>query len=485
MNSEAPEALLARASALRQAGRVAEAISAYRQLLAIRPDLPDSWYNLGFLQRQARRFEEALNSYSEALRRGVSGPEEVHLNRAVILSDHLGRPREARTELEASLARNPDYLPAWLNLGNLHEDEGRRDAAEAAYRRALDIVPAHPLAVARLAGVARFESPDDPLIARLRTALASPGASPADRADLGFALGRALDQVGAYRQAFDAYRDANASSRQSLGPDWPGYDRDAETRRIDRIIAAFRTPGPPASTAPGEAPIFILGMFRSGSTLAEQIIGRHSRVQPGGELDLVPSLIAPVSARALDVDEAQRLRGLYLEALARIHPGADRVSDKRPDNFLHVGLIKQMFPEARIVHTVRNPLDNLLSVYFLHLDPGMAYALDLEDAAHWHGQYRRLMAHWKSLYPDDIFDFDYDELVADPEPVVRSLLHFLDLEWEPGCLVFQEATNAVKTASAWQVREPLYRRSSGRWRHYRPWLEPLRAMLGEAEAPKG
>ncbi len=108
------------------------------------------------------------------------------------------------------------------------------------------------------------------------------------------------------------------------------------------------------------------------------------------------------------------------------------MTDKRPDNFLHIGLIKIFFPSAKIIHTHRNPLDNLLSLYFLHLDPGMAYALDLEDAAHWHGQYRRLMTHWGTLYPDDIFDLDYDALVCEPEHVIGDLLAFLGLEWEAG-----------------------------------------------------
>ena len=155
--------------------------------------------------------------------------------------------------------------------------------------------------------------------------------------------------------------------------------------------------------------------------------------------------------------------------------GADVVTDKRPDNFLHIGLIKTLFPDARIVYTVRDPMDVCLSNWFLHLDASMAWALDLEDTAHWHGQHRRLMAHWTALYPDDIHTLDYDALVADPEPVVEGLLRFLDLPWEEGCLAFHETGGAVRTASVWQVREPLYRRSSGRWRNYAAHLDGLRA----------
>jgi hypothetical protein len=235
----------------------------------------------------------------------------------------------------------------------------------------------------------------------------------------------------------------------------------------------------------GEAPVFICGMFRSGSTLAEQILARHEAVVPGGELGLVPVLAAglnpyPEAAGAATPSTFAGLRSAYLAGLRRVHPGGGLVTDKRPDNFLHIGLIKSLFPEARIVHTRRNPPDNLLSLYFLHLDPAMAYAQDLGDAAHWFGQYRRLMAHWRRLYPDDIHDVDYDALVADPRPNIEALLDFCGLGWRDACLTFHEAGNAVRTASAAQVREPLYRRSSGRWRHYErhlgPMIEALRSV---------
>ena len=219
-------------------------------------------------------------------------------------------------------------------------------------------------------------------------------------------------------------------------------------------------------------------MFRSGSTLAEQILARHEAVTPGGELGLVPSIARelrpyPEAAASAPPEAVADLRAAYLQALRRVHPGGGLVTDKRPDNFLHIGLIKRLFPEARIVHTVRNPLDNILSLYFLHLDPGMAYAQDLGDAAHWYRQYRRLMAHWRKLYPDDIHDLDYDALVADPKPRIEALLDFCGLPWRDACLSFHEADNAVRTASAGQVREPLYRRSSGRWRHYERHLGGL------------
>jgi tetratricopeptide (TPR) repeat protein len=472
------QALLAHASALRRSGRAEEAIDAYQRLLAAKPDLPDSWYNLGWLQRHARRFEEALASYDEALRRGVTGPEEVHLNRAVILSDHMGRPEEAEAELRKALAIAPDYVPALLNLGNVAEDLGRREDARSAYERALAAEPDNMLALARLAGVS---DPDEALVGRLKQTLARHGLPVAARADLGFALGRLLDAAGAYGEAFEAYREANVASRSSLGPAG-GYDRKAQEELVDQLIAAF----PKAAAKSREetdGPLFICGLFRSGSTLAEQILAAHGGITPGGELDLIPTMVDrdlqpyPEAAADLGPESIAQLRSAYLDGLKRMGLDQGLVTDKRPDNFLHIGLIKTLFPGSKIIHTVRDPLDNILSLYFLHLGPRMAYALGLEDAAHWYGQYRRLMAHWNTLYADDIFDLDYDALVREPRPTLQALLAFCGLEWDERCLQFHAAAVPVKTASVWQVRRPLYTSSSGRWRNYDKWIKPLRAAL--------
>jgi hypothetical protein len=179
------------------------------------------------------------------------------------------------------------------------------------------------------------------------------------------------------------------------------------------------------------------------------------------------------------VTQAQldQLAARYLEMLSRLFPRGARVTDKRPDNFLYIGLIKRLFPDARIVHTMRNPLDNCLSIYFLHLDHSMSYALDLADIGHYYVQYRRLMAHWQSLYGADILELDYDALVREPRARIERLLEFCGLEWEDACLSFNQAKRAVKTASVWQVREGLYQRSSGRWRNYAAQLAALRKYL--------
>lgn len=485
--NESAQALRARAEALLSAGQDVPAIAAYERALALEPDHPDAWFNLGHLQQRVRRYEDALASYAQALALGVRGPEEAHLNRAVILAEHLKRSDAAREALQLSLRFNPRYLPALINLGNLHEQRGEREAALMAYESALAVEPAQALALARLPNLKRVHDAADPLIGRLRAAIARPGTDWASQADLGFGLGKALDDAGAYDLAFAAYAAANHASRLSSGPRPVRYDRAAHEAFVQRTIEVFDTPAVAScGTDEAAAPVFICGMFRSGSTLIEQILGSHARVTAGGEIDLLPAIarahlgrMLREPASALDEATFVPLRAAYRRGVAQQYPGAEVLTDKRPDNFLFIGLIKRLFPNARVLHTRRSVLDNCLSVYFLHLSHSMPYALDLEDIAHWYRQYRRLMDHWQTLYGDAIHEVDYDTLVAEPRPVIEGALAHLGLEWDDACLDFHRAKSVVMTPSAWQVRQPLYTRSSGRWRHYERHLGALRAALGE------
>lgn len=479
------DTLLARADHLSRTGREPEAIDAYQRALQQRPELADGWYNLARLLSRARRYDDALVSYQHALDLCADQPEEVHLNRAVILAENLANPDGAEQELRAALMLNPRYVPAMLNLGNLFEHRGDERLATAQYEAALAIDPHNALALARLSTITPLTDIGDPLILRLKQAIARPGVVAAEHADLGFSLGAALDKVAAYDEAFAAYAAANAASRRIAHPRTVRYDRSAHEQSIERLIEAFphaqdRTEPPTADTP---QLIFICGMFRSGSTLVERVLASHSRVTAGGELDLLPALVKehlPTlhgSGTRIEPTVIEHLRARYLTAAGALHPNATILTDKRPDNFLHIGLIKAMFPHAKIVHTRRHPIDNCLAVFFLHLSHSMPYALDLADTAHWYGQYRRLMVHWKTLYSDDIHDVDYDALVEAPQPSIERLLASAGLPWEDTCLHFHEVPSLVKTASAWQVRQPLYTRSSGRWKHYAPHLEALVAEL--------
>lgn len=465
-----------KASSHQQRGEAEQAIAAYKALLVREPDLPDSWYNLGYVQRIARSFESALASYQQALDRGVHGSEEVHVNRAVILSEHLYRHQEAIDELRLALAINANYAPAMLNLGELLEDGGEKNEATTLYQKVLEIEPQNTLALARLASNSAIETKDDPIVARLRAAINRSSSSNMDKADIGFALGHLLDSVGAYDEAFSAITDANHASRYSFDVNGTQYDAGERKAYVDRMIESFPAAGDIDHPKVAEAPIFVCGMIRTGSTLTERILSSHNLVTAGGEMDLLSLLIAsqlqsyPEDVAKKRPYDFKKIRKLYLKGLDKIHPNSGIITDKRPDNFLHVGLIKRIFPEAKIIHSKRNRLDKYLSIWFAHLDSNMSFALDFESISHWCDQFDRLEAHWKTLWPDDIHDFDYDNLVNHPEVEIRSLLSFCGLEWDESCLSPHLGSGIIRTGNVSQIREPLYQKSSGRWKHYETQL---------------
>jgi tetratricopeptide (TPR) repeat protein len=439
------------------------------------PACADAWYNLGWLRQRARDAPGAEAAYRQALALGITEPAMVHVNLATLFAGPLMRPESAEQALHDALAADPRCLPAWLNLGNLHEQQGRRDAARAAYDEALALQPGHALALARRLDLDAPDHAADPRLMAVRAALACPEASAADRADLGFALGRALDRLGVWDGAFAAFTAANAACGAMPGA--RRYDRAAHAAFVESVLnepmaAGSEETGPPASSP---RPIFIVGLFRSGSSLLEQILASHPAVTAGGELDLVPVL-----ARRADVEPVDRLRQRYLKALAQRHPGADWVTDKRVDNFLHLGLIRRLFPDAPIVLTRRNALDNAVAVYFLHLGPAMPYARDLDDLAHWIAAHRRLMAHWQQRMGPALHTVQYETLVAQPRRTVLALLARLGLPWHDGCLDFHNRPALVQTPSTWQVRQALYSHAVGRWRPYEKHLAGLReALAGE------
>lgn len=493
---EAAESLMEEASMLHRQGRRQEAITLFGEVVSRFPEAGEAWYELGYLLKAEGRHLDALDAYDQALRCNVRQPEEVHLNRGVIYADHLRRDDEAERELKCALAIAPRYVPALLNLGNLHEERGEREPALACYERILEDGGANDqrheeLRSEALARIAKLRPPEDladPLMENLRAAV-SAQTNNTVRANLLFALGQAYDRLTAYDLAFEAFAKAN---RWLLRQSGRQYEPARFAEYVDALIASFPADGTIAgqAAAQGVQPLFICGMFRSGSTLVEQVLAAHPQVTAGGEMDYLRRLTSkvlapfPESMHARDPAREAVLAEDYRAHVARLYPEsvADTfVTDKRPDNYLLLGLVKRLFPGAKIVHTVRNPLDNCLSVFMQHLNLQVAgYSCDMGDIGHYYGQYRRLMAHWTAAYPKDIIEFDYDAFVAAPRPALQRLLDFLDLPWDDRCLDFHRLGNTVKTASYWQVRRPLYATASGRWRNYERHLGPLRKSLADA-----
>lgn len=497
MSSDHSERLAARmlsqADALAADGRMSESVEVLEQALERWPFLADTWFNLGLRRRRLGRVYEALDAYQRALEYGAQDPEEIHLNRGVIFAEDLMRFSDAEREYRASLKLSPNYAPALLNLANLWEDEGRRDESRALYQQILESDPTHSEALARLVNCSLIESANDPLIARLKRSLTTTGITAIERASLGFALGRALDAVGQYSKAWEAYAAANAASRASAPIGTLPYDRSAHERLIDQIIeifdeSFFRQIHSPESASLAKDPdlVLICGMFRSGSTLVEQLLAGHPLVTAGGELDWLPSMVRdelapfPISLKSVGSERVATLSERYRKKRELTFPQARTLTDKRPDNFLYLGLARALFAKARFVVTRRHPLDNCLSVWFLHLDHRMSYGTDLLDIGHYYLQQEKLVSHWRRVLGSSLFSVDYDSLISDPESELRPLLHHCGLNWNARCLDPRNSSGRASTASVWQVRQPLYRSASGRWKNYARQLEPLRQMMSSS-----
>lgn len=466
------------ASTLDQMGQTGAAINHYQRLLARRPDLADAHYNLALLYKNEKRFAEAVFEYEEAIRLDIDQVEEAYSNLGVLYSE-MRDATLARSMYEKALGANGEYIPALFNLAALFEETGERQPAIEIYRQILAIEPEHWDSLCRLAYAQKTTSADYEIIGSLRRAIENLSNDDASHEGLHFALGKVLDDVESFDDAFAAYKVANELGKRRGLP----YDRAAAEQVFGELTKLFDKEWlEKTETSCPSAPIFVCGMFRSGSTLVEQILAAHPSIRAGGELDFLPWLAArrlapyPQRLESISADELRQVADEYLAQVRMIFPDEENVTDKRPDNFLHVGLIRAMFPAARIVVTKRELRDNCLSIYFQQLGGNLRYATDLANIAHYYRQQERLMAHWQAVLGENVFSVDYDELVRNPEPILRKLIEFLGLPWDERCLDFQRSESLVKTASVWQVREPLHKRSSGRWQNYASSIAGIEAL---------
>ncbi|WP_406828168.1 tetratricopeptide repeat-containing sulfotransferase family protein [Microbulbifer sp. ARAS458-1] len=460
-------------------GDLEKAIFGYQMFLGRVPDRPNSVYNLAYLLKQVGKLHEALTWYKKSLAMGISGEEEVYTNMGVILSE-LRREPEARDCYHKALEIRDDYLPAILNLAALFEEAGDQKAAATLYGKALVVDAKCVLAMCRLAYLTTADHSGEPLIHSISTMLKNSWLTKSESEELNFSLGKLLDDCGEYEGAFSRYSEANRLGQSRFSP----YQKNVQSQYIDNLISSFS--GDVLSVvgdSPDRAPIFICGMFRSGSTLVEQVLSGHSDITSGGELEFFPRLVAglgdryPGKLESLGVGFYQKVGRDYLDFLSDRFAVGSIVTDKRPDNFLHVGLIKRALPNARFIWTRRGLLDNCLSVYFQQLGGGMNYSVDLDAIGHFYVEQERLMHYWQSLFPGSILEVGYESLVMSPEKEVRRILDFLGVAWEEGCLEFQRRNNYVKTASVWQVRNALHTGSIGRFKNYQPYISVLNKYL--------
>jgi tetratricopeptide (TPR) repeat protein len=366
------------------------------------------------------------------------------------------------------------------NRGLLLRESGRFEEATAAFRKALGAAPGYCRSWRHLVELKRF-SPDDPDLARMESLYGDVRLPTNERLHLCFALGKAYDDAGNPDRAFAHYQEGNAIKRRNLDPE---LAREAEElRKLREIFPPDFLEASDGDTSPG-LPVFVLGMPRSGTSLVEQILASHPKVHGAGELMLLRRLVRglpggfPENLAGLDDGELRRLGEDYLAGLRPLAPGAARITDKMPRNFQLIGLIHRILPHARIVHCRRNPLDTCLSCYTRLFRNGQAFSYDLAELGQYYRLYDELMAHWRAVLPGRLLEIDYEAVVADPKPQVEALLAHCGLDWDARCLVPHENQRAVRTASAAQVRRPLYGSSVARWRRFEAHLAPLIEALG-------
>ncbi|WP_193165075.1 tetratricopeptide repeat-containing sulfotransferase family protein [Microbulbifer hainanensis] len=456
-----------------QAGDLEKSAESYRQLLQRKPDLPNTWYNLARLLKRLGRSSEALAAYQESLRYNVSRPEEVYNNIAVIFSE-MRQESKAIAALVKSIEINSAYISARFNLGGIYEESGDPEKALEQYKKILSLDPDCFPALCRIANMPRGSIDIDWLLIEIQKALEKPSVETRVREELLFSKGKLFDECRKFSEAFKAFRDANELGRRRF----PAYSKVEHEKKIEEIINVFnRDWFSNLKGCSSLAPVFICGMYRSGSTLVEQILSGHPRVTAGGELDYFPTigmdrLLASADTGTRD-EYIQSAASGYLDYLAQRFESASQVTDKRPDNYLNLGVIKTLFPQAKVIWTRRGLLDNCLSIYFQYLGGDMNYSVDLDFIGHYYTQQCKLMEHWCSLFPETIYPISYENLVDFPDREVRALLEFLGLEWNSTCLDFSNRDNYVKTASIWQVRESVHKRAKSRHEHYTTFIGVL------------
>jgi tetratricopeptide (TPR) repeat protein len=552
-----------RGNALLRLKRFAEAEPAYRRAIELQPQFADAWNNLGTCVRELKRPEEAETVYRKALELAPHNPDTldnlalavkdldrldeaadllrralvieqnsdtIHLHHGTVLLDQnkveeavaaagralalnpgnhdtvnlLGRIAFERGDLDGALANyrralslKPDLADAYNNMGNVLKELGRLHEAEAAYLEALRLDPDVAGVYVNLADSRKF-APGDPHLAAME-ALAenSDGLSKTDRMQLDFALGKAYADLKDYPRSFRHLHAGNAAKRATIA-----YDEDATLALFDDIERVF-TPGLIKAKSgggdPSAAPILVVGMPRSGTTLIEQIIASHPHVYGAGELQELNDVVLTVRGTdgkafrypdfvpALDANGVAQIGARYvaeLRALVARHGSADdiermtRITDKMPSNYYFLGLVHLALPNAKIIHSMRDPVDTCVSCFSKLFSAEQNHTYDLAELGRYYARYQRLMAHWRRVLPPGSFlDVRYEDVVADLEGQARRIVAYCGLPWDERCLSFHQTERPVRTASATQVRQPIYRSAVGRWRVYENELEPLLRAL--------
>ena len=516
-----------RASVLRALKRYDEAIAAYRRALQLKPQDPSTLNNLALAVMDQHRDEEAvallsrsatfdpkngrtliylatalrhldrLDEASEVAQRALEllpdDPDALNVKGRVLLDQN--RVDDAIGLFRTTIERKPDMADAYNNLGIALKVIGRSGEALAAYHKALDVEPKMTFVFVNLGDAWSFKSADDPHLRAMEELMRDTASiSEDERMQLCFALSKAYADLERHDESFQLLLEGNAIKRKQTA-----YDEAATHALFDHIpqvftpelVRAHRGAGDPSSV-----PVFVLGMPRSGSTLVEQILASHPKIFGAGELKDFDTVVKTVRGPdgavvpfpdfvpAFGAAHYRSLGEQYLRRLAAYSRTAERITNKMPSSFFFIGLIHLALPNARIIHTMRNPVDTCLSCYSKLFTGVQPFTYDLGELGRYYRKYDELMRHWRSVLPEGaMLDVQYEDVVADFETQARRIVAYCGLEWDDACRAFYQAKRPVRTASAFQVRQPIFKSSVGRWLPYKNLLRPLLEELQLDEQP--
>lgn len=474
---------------LRKCKLIDLAAGEFQQVVKLRPTWLEAIVLLAEVLQEQRRFDEAKECLKHALR---LDPDKVELSeRLGHIYLEMGDVEQAIRIFENVLASHPDRFVAMRGLGRSKMADGRITEAAALFEHAVQQFPTEADAYYFLADSKKFKL-GDPIIQQLEE-LSAGTAIGDDKAaiSINFALGKIYDDCKQWDAAFERYANANKILNKEYD-----YQRAVEEAKYAELATFFNQEFFEKYSNFGvesNLPILIIGMPRSGTTLTEQIISSHPKVKGAGEVvfwgyapQAIPhalntELKYPECILQLTAEKAHEIAQKYEQLLYEI-AGREiiptHITDKLPHNFIHLGLIALLFPKAPIIHCKRDPMDNCLSIFFQNFAGIHSYAYDLSNIGHHYKQYERLMAHWHSVLPGRIFDINYEDMITDPECWSRKLIEHVGLEWSNSCLAPHKLERTVRTASHWQVRQPIYKTSLKRWRNYEKHLGPLKDALG-------
>jgi tetratricopeptide (TPR) repeat protein len=467
-------------------GEAEKAMENYEKALDLIPNYAEAHSNMGNALRELGQQEDAIKSYEKSL---SIRPDfaMAHYNMGIVV-DELGHPEDAINHYKQAIKLEPEYTEAYNNLGFSLQESGRREEAVENYEKALSIKPDYAAAHLHLSMIV----PQQERIATIEQLLSQPSIADVDATLYHFALGNIYNSSELYDSAFTHFNRANDLKRKAIN-----YEAKVYSDYVDNLCKTYTSnylEKRKQFNANSNVPVFIIGMPRSGTTLVEQILSSHSEVYGAGELSTLRRIekslaeqlggtkAYPTSMLSCDKEIAKQYAEEYLREIRGHSDSARRITDKNPGNFHRIGLIKTLFPNARIIHCQRNALDTCTSIYFNHFVEGNEYSFRLEELGQYYLDYEKLMKHWSGLFAEDILTVQYEELVKNQEKTSRTLIQHIGVEWEDACIDFHLNTRTVRTASSVQVRQPLYEKSINRWKHYESQLAPLTRILGDRDA---